>query len=179
MFRISIRRAPVATLIALPLAFSASLALAGDPGAVDAAAHPLCAERGDGVECLVAVIDHLSQVKLDRPVKTLLIGNPAIADVNMLNDEHAVVTARAVGSTNIIFLDAANEAIAQYDVYVREGDSRRVMLRRGPTDVALFQCTPFCERALSQNDSPELFNEQNAKVRATAALATAAAAESE
>lgn len=164
-------------------AFAALLsapALAGDPSGYAASDKgDLCASVEAGVDCMIVRLDHLHQVKLEQPVKTLLIGNPAIADVNLIGAEHAVVTARAVGSTNIFFLDEGNEPIAQYRVFVRESDARRVMLHRGPGNVAQFQCSPRCERALSQSDSGEAFKALSAKVKSAAALANKAAAEGE
>ncbi|MEO1328032.1 MAG: pilus assembly protein N-terminal domain-containing protein [Pseudomonadota bacterium] len=160
--------------IALLSALPAAPVLAGGPGAGDAP-HPLCAGAEQGEECMVVIIDHLKQVRIDEPVKTLLIGNPAIADVNLIGETHAVITARAVGSTNIFFLDGDNEPIAQYRVYVREGDARRVMLRRGPDQLAQYQCSPRCERTLSQSDSAKQFAEQTSKMQGAASLATDAA----
>ncbi len=176
-FALGRRRAALAAILAAILAATAGFGLgpaaAGAPGAADAAAY--CAEARSGEECLVVHIDHLSQLPVAAPVKTMLVGNPAIADATLLTPTHAVITARAVGSTNIVFLDGDNAPIAQYRVFVREAGARRVMLRRGPEQIAEYQCSPRCERTLSQNDSPKLFSEQQGKVRSASALASGAA----
>ena len=112
-------------------------------------------------QSLVVVIDHLQRVSFDEPIKTVLVGNPAIADVTMISSYEAVVTAKSVGATNLFFLDVEGKAIGDYDVVVREGEERRVVLRRGPSNTELFQCAPRCERTLSQIDTAESYNKLN------------------
>ena len=110
-------------------------------------------------QSLVVVIDHLQRVSFDEPVKTVLVGNPAIADVTMISTYEAVVTAKSVGATNLFFLDPDGRALGDYEVVVREGEERRVLLRRGPGSTELYQCAPRCERTLSQIDSQESYKQ--------------------
>ncbi|MEL6980313.1 MAG: pilus assembly protein N-terminal domain-containing protein [Pseudomonadota bacterium] len=108
---------------------------------------------------LLVIIDHLERVSFAAPVETVLVGNPAIADVTMISSREGVVSARAVGSTNIFFLDRAGRALGDFEVIVREGETRRMVLRRGPGRTELYQCAPRCERTLSQLDSEEAHQE--------------------
>lgn len=124
-------------------------------GAAAAQEAGACARGVDAERCVVVLIDHLRRLGFRDEVQTVLIGNPAIADVTMISTTEAVVTARTVGTTNMIFLNAGGLAIADFEVLVREGESQRVVLRRGPTETAIYQCAPRCERTLTQLDSEE------------------------
>jgi len=59
-----------------------------------------------------------------------------------------------VGSTNLIVLDHLGDELTSYEIFVREGDTKRVTLRQGVSQVD-YQCAPNCERTLSQTDSSE------------------------
>lgn len=134
-----------------------------------------CHSAVDGADCLVVVVDHLVRVKLDGEAKSVLIGNPLIADINMIGKSDAVVTARTIGSTNLIFVDAEGETIGDYEVIVREAEDRRVVLREGPKNVSLFQCAPRCERTLTQLDSENAHSELSARLSREAQMNDAAA----
>lgn len=127
-------------------------------------------------QSLMVMIDHLRRVSFDEPVHTVLVGNPAIADVTMISTYEAVVTAKTVGSTNLFFLDPDGRALGDYDVVVREGEERRVVLRRGPSNTELFQCAPRCERTLSQIDTAENYTKLNEVVVRENQLVTGATA---
>ena len=73
----------------------AVLALSG--GAAQAAAPPL-----------VAPIDQATTISLPRGTRDVLIGNPAIADVNIVDISRAVVVGRDYGVTNLIVIDGTN-----------------------------------------------------------------------
>lgn len=112
-----------------------------------------CGGLLEGERCLVILGDHTRRVRLDREASTILVGNPAVADVTVLSKRTMFVSARSVGSTNIVALDENEEEIASWEVFVREPEAKRVTLRQGPTREN-YQCAPYCERSLSQNDSP-------------------------
>ena len=146
-----------AFVAALALVAASPFAHAGSPGAeaptATAAERALCAGHGDKIKCLVVLVDHLQRVELPAGVTTMLIGNPAIADVSVVSNTQAVVSARSVGSTNMLFLDESGDEVGHYVLIVREQELKRVTLRRGPGQTAMYQCAPRCERTLNQNDS--------------------------
>lgn len=106
----------------------------------------------DGEKCLVILNDHMRRVRLPVPAGTILVGNPAIADVTVLGNDTMFVSARTIGSTNIIALDKSGNEIVTYEVFVREPRTKRVVLRNGG-DRENYQCAPNCERALAQSDA--------------------------
>ena len=163
--RVSLRLGRAAALLALPI-----LAVAAGPAALRDAAVELglapsfhgaaaasdiepCSQGVDSARCVVVLVDHLRRLSFRDEVQTVLVGNPAIADVAMISSTEAVISARTVGSTNMIFLNERGLAISDFEVLVRESESQRVVLRRGPNAVELYQCAPRCERTLTQLDS--------------------------
>lgn len=180
----TLRLAGAATLALAAIGAEAALAgpeaplaaLASAPAARVVAA-PESAERAPAVtESVVVMVDHLRRVGFDAPIKTVLIGNPAIADVKMISKYEGVIVAKTVGATNIYFLDQDGRALGDYDVVVREGEARRVVLRRGPSRTELFQCAPRCERTLTQMDSAAAHGALSEVVTKENALAKEAAA---
>lgn len=116
-----------------------------------------CGGALDGATCLVILNDHMRRVRLDRPAGTILVGNPTIADVTVLGKDTVFVSARSIGSTNIIALDENNNEIRTFEVFVREPKTKRVVLRNAGLPEH-YQCAPDCLRALTQSDAPAAHN---------------------
>ncbi|WP_018633027.1 pilus assembly protein N-terminal domain-containing protein [Neomegalonema perideroedes] len=142
---------------------------AKDNDAFGYAPSAACGGLLEGERCLVILGDHTRRVRLDREASTILVGNPAVADVTVLSKRTMFVSARSVGSTNIVALDENEEEIASWEVFVREPEAKRVTLRQGPTREN-YQCAPYCERSLSQNDSPSAHGAQLGVINAEMAL---------
>ena len=86
----------VARLLTLPL-------LAGAAMLMVATSYPSTASAA---EDLIVNYDQSQLVRLPRPAAEIIIGNPAIADVNVQNGNLLVVTGKTFGITNLIVLDA-------------------------------------------------------------------------
>lgn len=114
------------TLIAA-LALSASAALAAGPP-------------------LIAPIDQSTTVALPRGTRDVLIGNPAIADVSVLDISKAVVTGRGYGVTNLIVIDQLGRTVMDRQVVVAAPDAGRVSVIRG-NRVDDYACAAGCERS--------------------------------
>ncbi len=112
-----------------------------------------CGGALDGATCLVILHDHMRRVRLEREAGTILVGNPAIADVTVLGKDTIFVSARSIGATNIIVLDENHDEIRTFEVFVREPTTKRVVLRNAGL-AENYQCAPNCLRALAQSDAP-------------------------
>jgi Flp pilus assembly secretin CpaC len=56
---------------------------------------------------------------LDRPVGTVIVGNPDIADVTVQSEKIVVLTAKKLqGNTNLIVLDTENNDLLKADIFV-------------------------------------------------------------
>ncbi|KAB7742833.1 pilus assembly protein CpaC [Parvibaculum sedimenti] len=116
---------------------------------------------------------------LAAPIATVMVGNPAIADVLVENSQTVYVLGRSYGKTNFIALDAAGKQIVQYDLDVVAQSGGVVTLVRG-TGQATYSCSPRCEPVLNPSDSGESFsktlNQSSALAGAASGAATSASA---
>ena len=97
--------------------------------------------------------DQTSVVRLDRAVKTILIGNPAIADAQLVDGKTVYVLGRMFGQTNIVALDASGAEVLNTRVTVGVSNNQVVTLYRGAQGQRTLACSPRCERTLTQGDA--------------------------
>jgi Flp pilus assembly secretin CpaC len=103
-------------------------------------------------------INQSRAVHMASPVATLLVGNPAIADVNVEGTKLLYVIGKAYGRTNIIALNSEGKQIAQFNVNVVSQQASSVTLMKGAGQVS-YNCTPRCERVVNPSDSSEAFGQ--------------------
>jgi len=138
-----------------------TLLMAGEPG-MEADGHTNrngseCAAYTDKQECMVIMLDHMERIKIEAPVSVVMIGNPSIADVTLLDSQVAFISAKSIGTTNMVALDNKGDEIINYQILVREPQAKRVSMRRAFTKEN-YQCAPDCNRALSMTDTSEEFS---------------------
>ena len=108
-----------------------------------------------------AVAVPLDQVRLmvfTKPVSTLSVGNPVIADITVIDKRHAFVLGKAFGTTNIIALDASGAEISNRTVVVSAaGGASTVTLQRGAGRVTYACAARNCEAAPSLGDGKESY----------------------
>jgi hypothetical protein len=116
-------------------------------------------------EEILLEIDRTQLVTLSAPPATVVVGNPAIADVTV-NGNQVFINAFAAGGTNIIMLDSTGNAIASLDVSVSQGGARRTasMFKNGQRQSLV--CVDFCDPTMQVGDGPEYFEGVNNQYRA-------------
>ena len=92
--------------------------------------------------------------QLSRAASTIIVGNPAIADVSVTNADTLVVFGRSYGGTNLIALDAAGRQIASFDINVTPAKAAALTLTRGTGDYT-YNCAPQCVRVINPTDVTE------------------------
>jgi Flp pilus assembly secretin CpaC len=92
-------------------------------------------------------------VHLDRPVKTVLVGNPLIADAMLVNEKTVYVLGRMFGNTNVIAIDDKGAEILNTRVTVGAPTMAQVTLYRGTQGQRNLACSPHCERTVTQGDA--------------------------
>jgi hypothetical protein len=127
------RFAPSA-LAALGLALSASAASAG------VAVH----------------IDETAPVSLGAPVSQVVVTNPSVADVSVLDRRHLMILGRTYGTTQVLALDGAGRRIFETTVSVTPPDAGHVSLFRG-TEVYNYACNDRCERTPMPGESSQVY----------------------
>ena len=90
-------------------------------------------------------MDENTVLELRAPAGNVVIGNPSIADVNLITPQKLMVLGRSYGLTNLIVTDRTGRTIFQQEINVSSATRGRVSLYRGPL-VANFACSPRCER---------------------------------
>ncbi len=90
-------------------------------------------------------IDEAQRVTVSHTVKDVIVGNPMIADVAVLDPHHLLVTGKSYGVTNILVTDANGRAVISRQLVVGSADQGRVSIYRGP-DVYNYACNAKCER---------------------------------
>jgi hypothetical protein len=101
------------------------------------------------------IIGFARTLRLERPVRTVIIGNPTVAEAIVQNDKLVVVTAKSAGRTDLIVLDDKNNEILNA-LITTTGDPGRVYVfgrsgqgakgRDGLHEFYTYSCTPVCER---------------------------------
>jgi len=94
-------------------------------------------------------INQTKPLRLSGEVASVVIGNPAIADVTLQGtskDNLLFVTGRDFGVTNLMILDAAGRQLYAGDVVVTEDESITVSVNRAGT-TAKYDCIPRCRPA--------------------------------
>ena len=69
-------------------------------------------------------------IQTASPAALIVVGDPSIADATLVSDTVLLLTARSVGSTNLLVLDDAEQIILETVITVREEGIRRITIRR-------------------------------------------------
>lgn len=113
---------------------------------------------------VTVALDEVRTLSFEAPVATVYVGNPAIADINMIDSRHAFVLGKGYGSTNIIALNKQGAQISDTRVDV-QGNRREstVVLNRGASRVT-YSCTPdHCDLTPQPGDGKEAFESGNSQ----------------
>lgn len=119
---------------------------------IGVASHPVQA-----LEAIPVALDQAKLVKLPAGAETIVIGNPAIADVAVQKNGVMVITGRSAGRTNFIALDSSGTIISESVVTVTNPTQGRVVVLRG-VDQSTYDCAPNCLPTVSMGDDEKHFN---------------------
>ena len=121
-------------------------------------------------DVLRITLDQAHVAKLPSNVATVIIGNPAIADVTTLKaGAGVVVTGKGYGRTNLIALDAQGNLIDEKQIHVEPTHSVLVV-QRGDSRQS-YSCDPVCMPAAVLGDDPKVFGDASGQIAAHDALA--------
>lgn len=112
-------------------------------------------------ETLAVPIDQSKAIALPAGSQNIMIGNPAIADINVLDPRSAVVLGRSYGVTNLLITDSRGRTILDRQIVVSAADDGRVTTIRGSLagpHVENYACSPRCERAPMPGETDTDFN---------------------
>jgi len=107
-------------------------------------------------ERVSVVLDQARVIRLPEGTRTVVVGNPAIADVAVQKNNIVIVTGKTYGSTNLLALDGAGTIIQESDLLVQAPVEDIVIVQRG-LDRESYSCSPRCAPTLVPGDSSAFF----------------------
>jgi Flp pilus assembly secretin CpaC len=95
-------------------------------------------------ETLVVSLDHSTRLKIAGAAQSVVVGNPTVADVTVVDSHTLFVSGRGYGVTDVVVLDASGRTLYSTEVVVGVAHTGRVSVFRGAerTDMA---CSPNCQ----------------------------------
>jgi hypothetical protein len=102
---------------------------------------------------LEVMLGFAALLRLDEPAGTIIIGDPEVIDAALDGASTIVLTGNAVGTTNMIILDAAGREISSLVVQVVGRDRQLVTVHQGPNRET-FSCIGLCEPVVSAQEPP-------------------------
>ncbi|MGA0602650.1 pilus assembly protein N-terminal domain-containing protein [Caulobacter sp. KR2-114] len=97
-------------------------------------------------QALSVTIDQAQRLTISRPAKDVIVGNPALVDVAILDDHHLLLTGKAYGVTNLVVTDPLGREILQRQMIVSAPEQNRVTVYRG-AEASSYACAGKCERS--------------------------------
>lgn len=109
------------------------------------------------LETIQVQLDQAKLLKLPGGTETIVVGNPAIADVAVQKNGVMVITGRTPGRTNFIALDGTGTIISESIVSVTSTTLGRILVQRG-MERSSYDCAPNCLPTISQGDEEKHFS---------------------
>lgn len=104
-------------------------------------------------------LDHSVRVGLSGSASSVIVGNPGIADVNVVDSRTLFILGKGYGSTDLVVVDALGRTIYNAEIAVGAAPHGHVAVYRGGdksaerTDMA---CDPRCQVAPKSSGAPSV-----------------------
>lgn len=115
------------------------------------------ASAQSSLDTITVFLDQAKLLKLPGGTETIVVGNPAIADVAVQKNGVMVLTGRTAGRTNFIALDGNGAIISESVVSVTVPTAGRLLVQRG-LDRQTYDCAPNCLPTPTLGDEDKHFN---------------------
>jgi len=92
---------------------------------------------------LAVPLDQAVRLSLRTPAAEVVVGNPEIANVQVSDSHHVIVTGKKSGVTNLIITDARGRPIVNRQVFVTTTQAGQVYVTSGADTVA-WGCASMC-----------------------------------
>lgn len=99
-------------------------------------------------------IDQAQRVQLSGPAGSVIVGNPEIADVTVVDANTLYITGKGYGVTEVVAVDQIGRTVFQSQVVVTAGDGAgRVRVWRGARSTEM-ACAASCSPSVRGTDGP-------------------------
>ncbi|MBN9084755.1 MAG: hypothetical protein BGP04_26075 [Rhizobiales bacterium 62-17] len=132
-----------------------------------AAALAVCAVApSKAAEQITVVLDEAKVLLLPPNTSTIILGNPAIADVSMLKrNNQMILTGKNFGRTNLIALDVDGKSVGESTVVVvNSAGGGGLVLQRG-LQRETYNCSPICNPTVTLGDDSKFMNETSGQAQ--------------
>ena len=117
------------------------IALAGTVTCVLGSVRPAQADA------LVVPLDHSTRLRVTGAASSVVVGNPSVADVTVVDSHTLFVSGRGYGVTDVVVLDGTGRTLYSTEVVVGVAHTGRVSVWRGATRVDM-ACSPSCQPSI-------------------------------
>ena len=132
------------------------------------------AHAEDAGAAIEVVLNQAKVMHISRPADIVIIGNPAIADATIQDNQTLIITGHSFGTTNLIVLDSSGQPIASGMLTVKPGDDQVVTVYRRASRQT-FSCTPDCSPVVAVGDTADAFNGVAAQIQQQNSISSGAA----
>jgi Flp pilus assembly secretin CpaC len=126
------------TMRRLSLAFCAALSLS----AAAANAQVLPISQG---QALNVGAGQATRIHLSAPARDIVVGDPTVADVNLIDERTVVVLGKKVGATTLLAFDARGRSLADRQIMVSDTPDQAVVVHRGVA-ASTYACANRCSK---------------------------------
>ena len=116
----------------LSLALCACLSLGATAAGAQSPASPLSVSAGQA-----------ARISLGAPVRDVVVGDPAVADVSLVNERTLVILGKKAGATTVMAFDAGGQTLADRQVVVSDIPAGAVVVQRGAA-ASTYACGDRC-----------------------------------
>lgn len=121
------------------------------------------------------LLDRAQIFKMPESAKTIVIGNPVVADVSIIKNGLMVVTGKSYGLTNVIALDGQGRQISDTLIQVTAPIEQMITVQRG-LEQETYHCAPTCSPTVRLGDGDTYFGKVGAQALKHSTLAAPAPA---
>ncbi|NGM51882.1 pilus assembly protein CpaC [Caulobacter sp. 602-2] len=133
----------------LSLAIAAVFSLFGAAVAAQAAAPTASAPT----RTMTVAAGQATTVPLGGPAREIVVGDPQIADVSVINDRTLVILGKRVGVTTLFAFDAQGRPLAGGQVLVTDVTADAVTVQRG-VNASAYACDGRCTALTAAEPAP-------------------------
>jgi hypothetical protein len=120
-------------------------------------------------------MDEVRTITFPKPVATIYVGNPSIADINMIDSRHAFILGKGYGNTNLLALDHDGVQVSNTSISVMAREDSTVTLQKGANRITYSCTSSHCEATPQPGDSKDAFDVTSGEISAHETTAKTAA----
>jgi Flp pilus assembly secretin CpaC len=116
-------------------------------------------------------VNMASIYRLDVPASTVVVGNPAVADVTIQDPRTLILTGKSYGQTNLIVLNQRGDRVLEVPLEVVQDTANTVTIFSAGVRSTV-ACAPDCAPTVMVGDSVGYTQELTSSMAAVSAAAT-------